>query len=123
MPRKADALDAVKISSRGQSLEMGDVVEIPKRGRKPKQQNAEVETPKETVVQAEPVVIDAPVAMPVDPPQPLIAEAYVVVKTCKVWINGAMVTLNEGKKITDKTFGPGSLSKLKSRGIELKLIE
>lgn len=120
MPRKADALDAVKISSRGQSLEMGEVVDIPKRGRKPKQQNVEAEASREVTPEPSPVPV---VEQPLEPMIPVKVEAYVVVKTCKAWVNGAMITLNAGRKITDNTFGPGSLSKLKSRGIELKLIE
>lgn len=127
MPRKADALDAVKISSRGQPLEMGEVIEIPKRGRKPKQ----------SIAVPEHVAVPEPVAIPVPPvaqeaakeskeeavAPPRKLDTYVVVKDSKAWLRGSLITFQAGRTVADHTHGAGTVMKLLAQGVELKKIE
>lgn len=123
MPRKADPLDAAKISSRGQPVEMGEVVELPKRGRKPKAQ-AVVPEPN---IAPEPVQAAAPVPQVIKneepPPPPRKLDSYVVVKESKAWLRGSLITFTAGKVIGDHTHGVGTISKLLAQGVELQKVE
>ena len=121
MPRKPDALDAAKITSNGSSVEMQDVISIPKRSGRPKKAAAEPvkEESSVAVVSPEPVkevVISAP--LPVKK-----YDSYRVLSDAKAWMNGQLIYFAAGKIVNQTTFGPNFLERLRDQNVQLEKIE
>lgn len=122
MPRKPDALDAAKISSNGSSVEMHDVISIPKRGGRPKKSVAEPvkEESSVTIASPEPVAKQVVISEPIPVKK---YDSYRVVADAKAWMNGQLIHFAAGKIVNQITFGPNFLERLRDQNVQLEKIE